>query len=179
MNIAFSRGTKLLKKPTRDEAAEKCPDARRVAPIRDWDCVREAALCNVLRLRLVVFSIRFISYFARLALSLTRKSGGGSEIKSESFWAFSLYFARLALSLTRKSGGGSEIKSESFWAFSLYFARLALSLTRKSGGGSEIKAKVFCTFALYFARLALTLANKRTGGATIDVVTPLKCCLNC
>ena len=140
MNIAFF---------PRNEAAEKT-DAGRVAPIRDWDCVREAALCNVLRLRLVVFSIRFISYFARLALSLTRKSGGGSEIKSESFWAFSLYFARLAL-----------------------------SLTRKSGGGSEIKAKVFCTFALYFARLALTLANKRTGGATIDVVTPLKCCLNC
>ncbi|MFU2374129.1 MAG: hypothetical protein ACM676_07070, partial [Bacteroidales bacterium] len=77
------------------------------------------ALYNVLRLRLVVFSLRFNSYFARLALSLTRKSGGGSEIKSESFWAFSLYFARLAL----------------------------------------------------------TLANKRTGGATIDVVTPLKCCL--
>ena len=110
---------RLLKKPTRDEAAEKCPYARRVAPIRDWDCVREAALYNVLRLRLVVFSLRFNSYFARLALSLTRELGGGSEIKSESF----------------------------------------------------------CTFALYFARLALTLANKRTGGATIDVVTPLKCCL--
>ncbi|WP_444355764.1 hypothetical protein, partial [Prevotellamassilia timonensis] len=134
----------------RDEAAEKCPDARRVAPIRDWDCVREAALCNVLRLRLVVFSLRFNSYFARLALSLTRKLGGGSEIKSESFCTFALYFARLALSLTRELGSGSEIKSESF-----------------------------CTFALYFARLALTLANKRTGGATIDVVTPLKCCLNC
>jgi hypothetical protein len=139
MNIAFF---------SRNEAAEKCPDARRVAPIRDWDCVSEAALCNVLRLRLTVFSLRFNSYFARLALSLTRKLGGGSEIKSESYWAFSLYFARLAL-----------------------------SLTRKLGGGSEIKAKVFCTFALYFARLALTLANKRTGGATIDVVTPLKCCL--
>ena len=109
MNIAFF---------PRNETAEKT-DARRVAPIRDWDCVREAALCNVLRLRLVVFSLRFNSYFARLALSLTRKLGGGSEIK----------------------------------------------------------AKVFCTFALYFARLALTLANKRTGGATIDVVTPLKCCL--
>ena len=132
----------------RDEAAEKCPDARRVAPIRDWDCVREEALCNVLRLRLVVFSIRFISYFARLALSLTRKLGGGSEIKAKVFCTFALYFACLALSLTRKLGGGSEIKSESF-----------------------------CTFALYFAHLALTLANKRTGGATIDVVTPLKCCL--
>ncbi|WP_337578225.1 hypothetical protein [Prevotellamassilia timonensis] len=143
MSIAFFPRNETAEK-TRNEAAEKCPDARRVAPIRDWDCVREAALCNVLRLRLVVFSLHFNSYFARLALSLTRKSGGGSEIKSESFWAFSLYFARLALSLTRKSGGGSEIKSESF-----------------------------CTFALYFARLALTLANKRTGGATIDVVTPL------
>ena len=62
--------------------------------------------------------------------------------------------------------------------FNSYFARLALSLTRKLGG-SEIKSESFCTFALYFARLALTLANKRTGGATIDVVTPLKCCLNC
>jgi hypothetical protein len=90
---------------------------------------------------------------------------------------FNSHFARLALSLTRKLGSGSEIKSESFWAFSLYFARLALSLTRKLGGGSEIKSESFCTFALYFARLALTLANKRTGGATIDVVTPLKCCL--
>ena len=126
MNIAFFPRNEAAEKTrneaaekTRNEAAEKCPDARRVAPIRDWDCVREAALCNVLRLRLVVFSLHFNSYFARLALSLTRKSGGGSEIKSESF----------------------------------------------------------CTFALYFARLALTLANKRTGGATIDVVTPLKCCL--
>ena len=77
MNIAFfprneaaEKPTRdeAAEKPTRDEAAEKCPDARRVAPIRDWDCVREAALCNVLRLRLVVFSLRFNSYFARLAL---------------------------------------------------------------------------------------------------------------
>jgi len=104
MNIAFF---------PRNETAEKT-DARRVAPIRDWDCVREAALCNVLRLRLVVFSLRFNSYFARLALLLTRKLGGGSEIKSESFCTFALYFARLALSLTRKLGGGSEIKAKVF-----------------------------------------------------------------
>jgi hypothetical protein len=133
MNIAFF---------PRNEAAEKT-DAGRVAPIRDWDRVREAALCNVLRLRLVVFSLRFNSYFARLALSLTRKLGGGSEIKAKVFCTFALYFARLALSLTRKLGGGSEIKSESFCTFSLYFARLALPPTRKLGGGSEIKAKVF------------------------------------
>ncbi|WP_443963940.1 hypothetical protein [Prevotellamassilia timonensis] len=104
----------------RNEAAEKT-DAGRVAPIRDWDCVREAALCNVLRLRLVVFSLRFNSYFARLALPPTRKLGGGSEIKSESFCTFALYFARLALSLTRKLGGGSEIKSESFLHFRFVF----------------------------------------------------------
>uniref|UniRef100_UPI004038A70D hypothetical protein n=1 Tax=Prevotellamassilia timonensis TaxID=1852370 RepID=UPI004038A70D len=67
------------------------------------------------------FALRFNSHFARLALSLTRKFGGGSEIKSESFCTFALYFARLALSLTRKSGGGSEIKSESFCTFALYF----------------------------------------------------------
>ena len=112
MNIAFF---------PRDEAAEKCPDARRVAPIRDWDCVSEAALCNVLRLRLTVFSLRFNSHFARLALSLTRKLGSSSEIKSESFCTFALYFARLALSLTRKLGGGSEIKSESFLYFRFVF----------------------------------------------------------
>ena len=105
----------------RAEAAEKCPDARRVAPIRDWDCVREAALCNVLRLRLVVFSLRFNSYFARLALSLTRELGGGSEIKAKVFCTFALYFARLALSLTRKLGSGSEIKSESFLHFRFVF----------------------------------------------------------
>ena len=170
MNIAFS---------PRNEAAEKCPDARRVAPIRDWDCVREAALCNVLRLRLVVFSLRFNSYFARLALSLTRKSGGGSEIKSESFCTFSLYFARLALPPTRKLGGGSEIKAKVFCTFALYFARLALSLTRKLGGGSEIKAKVFCTFALYFARLALSLTRKLGGGSEIKAkVFALSLCIS-
>ena len=153
MNIAFS---------PRNEAAEKCPDARRVAPIRDWDCVREAALCNVLRLRLVVFSLRFNSYFARLALSLTRKSGG-SEIKSESFCTFALYFARLALSLTRKLGGGSEIKSESFCTFALYFARLALSLTRKLGGGSEIKSESFLYFRFVFRSPCTNFGKQKDG----------------
>ena len=125
MNIAFS---------PRDEAAEKCPDARRVAPIRDWDCVREAALCNVLRLRLVVFSLRFNSYFARLALSLTRKLGGGSEIKAKVFCTFALYFARLALSLTRKLGGGSEIKSESFLYFRFVFRSPCTNFGKQKDG---------------------------------------------
>ena len=124
MNIAFF---------PRNEAAEKT-DARRVAPIRDWDCVREAALCNVLRLRLVVFSLRFNSYFARLALSLTRKLGGGSEIKAKVFCTFALYFARLALSLTRKLGGGSEIKSESFLYFRFVFRSPCTNFGKQKDG---------------------------------------------